>query len=105
MLSFNRVVVQGMISTGLLFLTTTAVFAEKWVPGQNSSCLLACQAAGRQAITTGKYTNGKHFAICRANANGEGWRPGFNLEPNWANRCYVPIAAERPEADYQCLCR
>jgi hypothetical protein len=105
MLSFNRIVVRGLISTGVLLLTAATALAEKWVPGQNSSCLLACQAADRQAITTGKYTNGKFFTVCRANANGEGSRPGFNLEPNWANRCYVAIGGERAESDYQCLCR
>jgi hypothetical protein len=87
-----------------LALMSTPAAAEKWVPGHNSSCIVACQAARSTAITTGN-KDGRPFTICRSTIKGDDGRPGYNLEPRWANACYVAFGGrEFNQGSYECLC-
>jgi hypothetical protein len=87
--------------------TTNPAGTFKWLEGGQSSCGIVCRAAGGgyEAMSSGTYTNGNDFLICAANAHGEGNRAGFNLEPDWSNRCYVAHTVEEAYKDYFCLCR
>jgi hypothetical protein len=96
---------------GAVLIAAAPAQAESWPPGQNSSCDLVCRANNSTAISSGDFiTNGapsgKRYMICRANVQGQGTRPGYNLEPHWANACFVPFGGqETAVAEYQCMCR
>ena len=103
------IVTTGLARFGVvaeLFLISTAASAERWVSGENSSCQIVCRAAGSTAFTSGRYTNGNEFAICSANTHSEGDRPGYNLEPNWANICVTGWGGrEVANQHYLCMCK
>lgn len=61
----------------------------RWIDGRGQSCWNVCTAQNMSPVGSGTYRNGNVFYVCSANAQGEGPRPGFNLEPNWANACWV----------------
>lgn len=79
--------------------------AYRWLPANGLACADVCSAARMPPIVSGVYRNGKAFSVCRADAGGEGVRPGYNLSPDWANACYVAWGGrEQPVPRYECLC-
>jgi hypothetical protein len=87
----------------IMISTTEAAF---WVPGQGRPCYEACSIAHRPAVTSDAYTrNGRYYFVCTGNAQGEGYRAGYNLDPNWNHSCTVGWGGtELSLDDYQCLC-
>jgi hypothetical protein len=97
----DRCLVVGLMAVVLM---STPAAAEKWVAGHSSSCVVACRAARSSPITTGQM-GGHPFTICRTTNKGDDGRPGYNLEPRWANACYIAYGGnELNQASYDCLC-
>lgn len=85
--------------------TAVPAQAYRWLPSDGRSCVSVCTAADSAPIFSGLYQNGEPFSICRANAGREGTRPGYNLQPNWANACWVAYGGrEHAIRRYECLC-
>ena len=81
----------------------------EWILATRTSCIRVCEnpsVPGRRALTSGQYTGAGRgfFTVCSANAHNEGWRSGFNLEPNWADHCYVAHRVEEKYETYYCAC-
>jgi hypothetical protein len=80
--------------------------AEIWIGhGKSGSCYVECLFLfHRDAVMSGAYTrNGNYFYVCRGNAQGEGYRPGYNLGAS--NSCTVGWGgSELSVGDYDCLC-
>lgn len=78
-----------------------------WVPGNGNLCENVCRDAGLSAVYSGTYTaNGNPFYVCSTNAQGEGFRPGFNLLPSWSTTCTVGWGNQALSySSYSCLCR
>lgn len=90
----------------------TAGFAAddvQWKAANGRSCDQVCSGAGLTAISTGVHTPGNQvtqdkFYVCATNMNG--FRPGYNLKPKWANACYVGFGGKEVGAkNYECGCR
>lgn len=101
----------GLI-VGITLIAVAPAAAETWQPGQNSSCDVVCRSHNNSAaMISGDFVSngapsGKKYTICRANVEGQGTRPGYNLEPSWANSCFVPFGGqEKPVSSYECMCR
>lgn len=76
----------------------------QWVVG-NTSCAAVCGSVNSSPVQSGVYKNGNPFYVCRANAQGEGMRAGYNLQPSWSEKCTVGWGGkELPIAQYECLC-
>lgn len=91
-----------------LTVAGTTCASAGWVDANGKSCQKVCGGAG---VTSGTYQNpdarlnGQKFHVCRGNA-GDGWRPGYNLIPNWSSNCWVGFGGkETPLSGYQCLCK
>jgi hypothetical protein len=94
-----------LIATGAFLITIPPVFANQWVEAKQSNCVIVCRGVGKSAVPSGTHPNGNNYAICAANAGNEGNRPGFNLAPEWSNRCFVPRGGkEVGMVNYLCLC-
>jgi hypothetical protein len=104
-------IIMGLAVVAAVTASVPSAFAEHtfWKHG-SGSCQAVCQNGGGpdqlgQPYFTGQYTaNGNHFYICRADAHGEGKRPGFNVRPSWSDHCYVAHVVEEAYTDYDCLC-
>ena len=94
-----------ILSTCLLFLAMTTVSnAFSWVDARGQRCDIACEGKGRQALSSGTYQNGESLFICAADGSSND-RPGYNLAPDWANKCFVAIGGKEVGApSYSCLC-
>jgi hypothetical protein len=81
--------------------------ALKWVDAQEKPCGAVCENAGMQAVSAGVYEGNKNpFFVCVADAKDEGLRPGYNLMPDYGDRCTVGWGGrELGDAPYQCLCQ
>lgn len=96
---------------GITLIAVAPATAETWQPGQNSSCDVVCRSHNSSAMISGDFitngaSSGKKFTICKANVENQGTRPGYNLEPSWANSCFVPFGGkETPVSNYECMCR
>ncbi len=78
----------------------------RWVRAERESCLTACSREGSKPIISGQYPNQNPFYICRTNANFEGFRAVYNLEPVWSHSCYVGWGGqEKPYDSYECMCQ
>jgi hypothetical protein len=89
-------------------VVSAAADAKKvtWVSAKGQRCDTACERNDMTAVTSGEYTNGESFFVCRTNAHGEGNRPGYNLGPSWDNICVVGWGGrEEGLTPYSCLCR
>ena len=87
---------------GMLLFTSPAA-AERWVGGANVSCFNVCLNSKMRPVTSGNHANGEAFTICR---DAETGRPGWNLRPQWRNKCFVADGGkERGAMSYDCLCR
>jgi hypothetical protein len=79
--------------------------AAHWLPSDGQSCATVCTRAGMAPVVSGRYRNGNVFSICRADVGGEGARPGYNLQPDWAHACFVAHGGrERGMPHYECFC-
>jgi hypothetical protein len=81
---------------------------EVWLPGNGKACQTVCQTGGRLAVDSGPYKQSNLFYVCATNTQGEGFRPGFNLQINPrvpASTCTVGYG-EKAEVsgEYTCLC-
>ncbi|MBB6309237.1 hypothetical protein [Xanthobacter tagetidis] len=78
-----------------------------WHPANGQSCRDVCGMKKMEPVSTGAWKNSQNlFYVCAANQNGEGWRPGFNLTPSWANVCMVPYGKQEVRASsYSCACQ
>jgi hypothetical protein len=94
-----------IVSTCLLILAMTTVSnAFSWVDGRGQRCDIACEGRGLQAVTGGRH-RGERFFVCGAHGSSDG-RPGYNLAPEWSNKCFVAIGGREVGAPlYSCLCR
>jgi hypothetical protein len=76
-----------------------------WIPSRNERCEATCRAEDMRPVRSGRYMNGNPFSICRADQNGEGMRPGYNLAPDWSRVCVVPWGGKEVSSTrYDCLC-
>ena len=88
-----------------LFAGSLPAQAYRWLPARGHSCAAVCIHAGMSPVVSGVYRNGNPYSICRTNVNGEGFRPGYNLQPDWASACWVGYGGrEQAMPRYQCLC-
>lgn len=89
----------------VLCLAATAASAQVWVDGGGRSCDAACSAAGMASIASGASARGQLFYMCAGDVQGEGYRGGFNLRPQWADSCVVGAGGrEVRTSSYSCLC-
>jgi len=65
--------------TFLLLLGCIQFAKADWVSSKGTGCNVICGNASSQALTSGNYKDGSPFYVCRANAQGEGARAGYNL--------------------------
>jgi hypothetical protein len=80
--------------------------ACKWVQSGGESCVTACQSEGSKPVISGQYTNQNPFYVCRTNANNEGFRAGYNLQPAWSHACIVGWGGQESSYNsYECLCQ
>ncbi|QLQ31496.1 MAG: hypothetical protein HZT40_07705 [Candidatus Thiothrix singaporensis] len=95
------------IFAAILVLASQAAAAASWFEANGESCFNVCQAHRLNAITSGVYrVNGNPFYICRANPGREGYRAGYNLQPNWSSKCFVGYSGQEQGIEsYQCLCQ
>ena len=93
-----------VLATVLLTLVfPEASYAWQFQDGRGSRCDVACEVTGMKAVSSGKYKNGENFFVCVAET--EGWRPGYNLAPDYSNTCMVGWGGkEVRRAKYRCLC-
>lgn len=76
-----------------------------WIQGSGKSCPQVCNDNNLFPVAAGKYTNGNKFYACAGNANGEGFRTGYNLSPTWSTSCIVGWGGKEVfENSYYCLC-
>lgn len=99
--NINKLALIALLSAPL------GVVAGSWIIGSGQSCKSACAAHnGMQAVTSGMFKNGRYFYVCSANAEREGPRPGYNLEPHWSKVCTVSWQGkEKAFPIYKCLCQ
>jgi hypothetical protein len=91
--------------TALSAALATPALAYRWIPGDGRPCVRVCSEAGAVPIRSGAFRNGNAFTVCRADVNGEGRRPGYNLQPDWSHACFVAYGGrETPVPRYECLC-
>ena len=77
-----------------------------WIAGNKRLCQSVCIQAKSVAVTSGVHKpTGRPFYVCRAEIENEGKRPGYNLDPYWADRCVSGHGGkERFLRSYDCLC-
>jgi hypothetical protein len=93
------------VSVVWLALWPISAHALKWVPAAGQSCVRVCVSADSSPVVSGIYKNGNPFYVCRGNAQDEGERAGYNVEPSWSNACTVGWGGkELPVTPYECLC-
>src|SRR5689334_9871021 len=93
------------LALALVAAGATNAHAVTWVPGNASSCSIACGVRGRSAVSSGNYVSGQPYFVCATNYRNGGFRPGYNLVPSWANVCVVGYGGEeKASGDYICLC-
>lgn len=80
----------------------------EWLMGDGQSCDKVCKDGGGAALRSGFYSpKGKDtsdgFYVCAADK--DGWRAGYNLEPNWSKVCMVGFGGkEVAMKEYVCAC-
>lgn len=96
-----------ILVTFFLFVGKTNVYTyDSWIDAGNKSCDVVCKNADLQPVISGTYTNGYPFYVCAANVKGEGYRAGYNLQPEWADVCVVGWGSkELSVRQYKCLCK
>jgi hypothetical protein len=107
----------GLLSITFLFVilvvfwinsTAKPAFSHgfNWVPGNGKLCQQVCSDAGLTAVYSGTYINGNQYYVCATNAQGGGFRPGYNLLPNWSTTCTVGLGGQELSfSSYYCLCQ
>ena len=100
---------------GLLLLAGLAAEAQgqgqvQWVPGSGQSCDRVCDRARMQPVSSGQHWaqghRRDHYFVCASNERGHGFRPGYNLRPDWDDVCMVGFGGKEVHArDYVCACQ
>jgi len=81
----------------------------EWIEANGRPCEQVCRAARLQPVSSGVHAPGgremrDRFYICAADMNG--WRPGYNLQPQWSRACWVGFGGREVAApNYACACR
>ncbi len=89
----------------MLGVAGVAQALSQWVNANGGSCDAVCARQSLRPVVSGTHGNGQPYYVCSGNANGEGFRPGYNLRPNWASACYVAVGGrEVAVRSYRCLC-
>lgn len=89
----------------LLFLGN-AQAENSWASSNGKSCEAVCTAQDKSPVVSGLYKGGSAFNICRTDAGGEGKRAGYNLQPAWADKCFVGWGGqEKGYSAFDCLCQ
>lgn len=99
------------LASGVLsILPTPASSQTTWVAGGGNSCFVSCRNSGFEPVKSGFHL-GREFTVCRIVLSGynASHRPGYNLEPNWANACWVGLGGKEYSSathrfGYDCLC-
>ncbi len=78
-----------------------------WIPANGQWCGKVCHDHRREPVSTGPHTadpsRKEYFFVCAADMNG--WRPGYNLRPDWDHACFVPFGGKEVAArNYTCAC-
>lgn len=78
-----------------------------WIPANGQWCGKVCHDHRREPVSTGPHTadpsRKEYFFVCAADMNG--WRPGYNLRPEWDHACFVPFGGKEVAArNYTCAC-
>jgi hypothetical protein len=80
----------------------------EWLAGNGRPCEQVCRAARLRPVASGPHVpdgrqTGDRFLVCAGERNG--WRPGYNLQPNWSNACWVGFGGrEVAVPNYVCAC-
>jgi len=91
-----------------LFLVTSVSVAQpaQWIDASGKSCTQVCLDKDMSPVISGIYINGHNFNVCATNAQGEGFRAGYNLLPSWSTTCTVGWGGrEKSYPNYNCLCQ
>ncbi|RKZ46023.1 MAG: hypothetical protein DRR16_22610 [Candidatus Parabeggiatoa sp. nov. 3] len=97
-----------IIFLGLFLVTSVSVAqAAQWIDGSGKSCSQVCLDKGMSPVISGIWEkNGNNFNVCAADAEGKGFRAGYNLIPGWATTCTVGWGGqEKSYSKYNCLCQ
>lgn len=80
----------------------------RWIPGNGQACEAVCRQAGMHGLRSGSHITrhgdtGDDYFVCAGDASG--WRPGFNLQPSWADTCIVAYGGREIRTErYTCAC-
>ena len=102
-------IVSTAIVAAALALSLTPATAVEWLDGNGRSCDQVCaKGGGGRAVASGEHrpggkATGQWFYVCSADLNG--WRSGYNLQPQWSNTCMVGYGGKEVRASpYLCAC-
>lgn len=106
-----------IISFVIVAFHSTPSGAYYWVSTNSGWCKKVCEQTNGVGVSTGTFSNGHNFYICRTNAHGEGPRPGYNLfncrgggagcggAPDWSFHCWVGWGGQEQNlSPYECMC-
>lgn len=96
-----------MVAAAAFSFATAASADIRWIPANGQWCGKVCYDARRQPVSSGQHTadrrSTEYFFVCATNMNG--WRPGYNLRPDWDDACYVGFGGKEVAAkNYTCAC-
>ncbi|MDK9695049.1 MAG: hypothetical protein OEL76_01505 [Siculibacillus sp.] len=80
----------------------------QWFAGDGRFCGDVCRARNMSPVVSGIHVPGgrqtnDQFTVCATDMNG--YRPGYNLKPNWAKACWVGYGGKEVAApNYLCAC-
>lgn len=103
---------KAVLFTSALLLAAAPVSAGpgdlEWQAAEGRPCDQVCAGIGLKPVQSGVHAPGGKptrdpFYICSANYNG--FRPGYNLQPNWSKACFIPYGGKEVAAkNYLCAC-
>ena len=92
----------GMITFSMVLSTQTLANNLSWVQ-PHGDCYASCRSNGQIPVSPGRWKNSQYFYVCISNLNGEGPRPGYNLEGR--TECVIGYGGEETFVNnYSCLC-
>jgi hypothetical protein len=79
----------------------------KWIDADDRPCSVVCESARMRGVAAGNYAvSNTPLYVCAADAKLDGLRPGYNVMPDYADRCSVAWGGkELGMAPYKCLCQ
>lgn len=96
-----------MVAAAVFSFASVASAEVQWIPAHGQWCGKVCYDVRRQPVSSGQHTadrrSTEYFFVCATNMNG--WRPGYNLRPDWDDACYVGFGGKEVAArNYSCAC-